>query len=457
MSARVPRTHPYVPNSAPEVRKAMLAEVGAGSVEEFYADIPAGLRLDRPLDLPEPLHSEAELAAHLEELLSRNTAVPPGRSFLGAGCYRHHVPAVVDEVVNRSEFLTAYAGEPYEDHGRFQALWEYQSLMAELLDVEVVNVPTYDGFQAAATALRMAGRATGRRRLLLVGDIDPDRLSRIGDYVRGVHDPERLPAEPQAVRAALAGGDVAAVYAQLTDHSGRVDPQLPAYVELAHEAGALAVVHVNPISLGVLAPPASLGADLTCGDLQPLGIHPSFGGGNAGFIASHDDPRLVAEYPSRLFGLAPTEVPGEYGFGDVAYERTSFALREEGKEWVGTAAALHGIAAGVYLALMGPHGMREIGETILANTAYARARLAEVPGVELADPEAVHFADFTLRYTGALTAAEISAALLERGLHAGTPAGQGRTDEREGRYCVTELHTRADIENLATALEEIVK
>ncbi|KJS60123.1 glycine dehydrogenase [Streptomyces rubellomurinus] len=452
MSARVPRTHPYIPNSAPDVRAAMLAAIGARGVEEFYADIPAALRLRRPLELPEPLRSEAELTAHLEELLARNTAVPPGRSFLGAGCYRHHVPAVVDEVVNRSEFLTAYAGEPYEDHGRFQALWEYQSLMAELLAVEVVNVPTYDGFQAAATALRMAGRATGRHRLVLVGEIDPDRLSRIHDYVRGVHELVPVPAEPAAVRAALADGDAAAVYAQLTDFSGRIDPELPDYIELAHAAGALAVVHANPLSLGVLAPPADLGADLTCGDLQPLGIHPSFGGGNAGFIGSPDEPRLVAEYPSRLFGLVPTEVPGEYGFGDVAYERTSFALREEGKEWVGTAAALHGIAAGVYLALMGPHGMREIGETVLATTAYARQRLAEVPGVDLADPGAVHFADFTLRYTGGRTAAEIAAALLERGLHGGTPAG-----EHEGRYCVTELHTRADIEHLATALEEIVK
>ncbi|GHF87565.1 glycine dehydrogenase [Kitasatospora xanthocidica] len=452
MSARVPRTHPYIPNSAPQVRQAMLAAVGAQDVEEFYADIPAALRLDRPLRLPEPFDSEARLVAHLDELLARNTAVPPGRSFLGAGCYRHHVPAVVDEIVNRSEFLTAYAGEPYEDHGRFQALWEYQSLMAELLDVEVVNVPTYDGFQAAATALRMAGRATGRRRLLLVGAIDPDRLSRIEDYVRGVHELHPVAADPRAVRAALTGGDVAAVYAQLTDHTGRVDPELPRYVELAHTAGALAVVHVNPISLGVLAPPASFGADLTCGDLQPLGIHPSFGGGNAGFIGSADDQRLVAEYPSRLFGLAPTDVPGEYGFGDVAYERTSFALREEGKEWVGTAAALHGIAAGVYLALMGPHGMREIGGTILAATAYARQRLAEVPGVELDDPDAVHFADFTVRYTGARTAAEIAEALLARGLHGGTPAGPD-----EGRYCVTELHTRADIDRLADALQEIVK
>ncbi|MFE4520136.1 aminomethyl-transferring glycine dehydrogenase, partial [Kitasatospora sp. NPDC056783] len=148
----------------------------------------------------------------------------------------------------------------------------------------------------------------------------------------------------------------------------------------------------------------------------------------------------------------PTDVPGEYGFGDVAYERTSFALREEGKEWVGTAAALHGIAAGVYLTLMGPHGMREIGTTILANTAYARQRLARVPGVEPVEPEAVHFADFTVRYTGERTAAEIAEALLALGLHGGTPAAAD-----EGRYCVTELHTRADIDRLADALQETVK
>ncbi|MFI1376030.1 aminomethyl-transferring glycine dehydrogenase subunit GcvPA [Streptomyces longwoodensis] len=445
-------THPYIPNASPPAREAMLAEIGAGSVEDFLVSIPQHLRMDGPLALPAPLRSEAELGAHMEELLARNTAVRPGRSFLGHGCYRHHVPAVVDEVVNRSEFLTAYAGEPYEDHGRFQALWEYQSLMAELLDTEVVNVPTYDGFQAAATALRMAGRYTGRRRLVLAGDIPADRLSRIHDYVQDAYELVRVPASPDAVRAELAAGDVAAVYTAVPDAAGRIEPCAPELVTLAHECGALAVVDVNPLSLGVLAPPASYGADLTCGDLQPLGLHPSFGGNHAGFIGSLDDERLVAEYPSRLFGLVPTGVDGEYGFGDVAYERTSFARREEGNEWVGTAAALHGIAAGVYLALMGPHGMREIGQTILANTAYARQRIAEVPGIAMPDPEAVHFADFTVVYEGERTAAQIAASLLERGIHGGTPV-----NERASRYCVTEVHTKADIDDLATALEELVK
>ena len=189
--------HPYIPNSVPEVRRQMLAATGASSVEDFYADVPGSIRLGRPLDLPPALRSEAELVRHVGGLLAGNTGTAEALSFLGAGCYRHHVPAVVDEVVDRGEFLTAYAGEPYEDHGRFQALWEYQSLMGELLEMDVVTVPVYDGHQAAATALRMAGRITGARRLLLVTAVDPDKLSKIEDYVRPVHDVVVVPVDPR--------------------------------------------------------------------------------------------------------------------------------------------------------------------------------------------------------------------------------------------------------------------
>ncbi|MBL1101768.1 aminomethyl-transferring glycine dehydrogenase subunit GcvPA [Streptomyces coffeae] len=460
MAERRPYIHPYIPNSVPTVRKSMLDAIGAADVEDFYADIPDAIRLKRPLDLPVPLHSEAELTRHVEGLLSRNTSTRQLLSFLGAGCYQHHVPAVVDEVVNRSEFLTAYAGEPYEDHGRFQALWEYQSLMAELLETDVVNVPVYDGFQATATALRMAARATGLTRLVVATAIDPDKLSKVADYVRPGHELVVVPVDPAtgradlaAVREGLDGGDVAALYAESPSYTGLIDPALAQLGEIAHAADALYVVGCNPLSLGVLAPPSAYGADITCGDIQPLGIHMSFGGGNAGFIATRDDEDLVAEYPSRLFGLVPTAVEGEFGFGDVAYGRTSFAIREEGKEWVGTAAALHGIAAGVYLSLMGPQGMREIGETILANTAYARGRLADVPGIEVPDPDAVHFADFPIRLTGSLTAERVSEELLRRGILGGTPLA----DSRALLFCVTEVHTRTDIDRLADTLKEIAQ
>lgn len=451
--------HPYIPNSVPEVKRQMLAAIGASSVEDFYADIPESIRLGRPLDMPPPLRSEAELTRHVGGLLARNTGTREALSFLGAGCYPHYVPAVVDEVVNRSEFLTAYAGEPYEDHGRFQALWEYQSLMGELLEMDVVNVPVYDGYQASATALRMAGRITGARRLLLVTAIDPGKLSKIDDYARPVHDLVIVPVDPDtglvdtaAVQAELAAGDVAAVYAEAPSASGIIDPALTSLAGLAHDAGALYVVGCNPISLGVVAPPSAYGADIVCGDIQPLGLHMAYGGLNGGFIATRDEEKFVAEYPSRLFGLAPTRVEGEYGFGDVAYERTSFAVREEGREWVGTAAALNGITAGVYLALMGPQGMREIGETIMANTRYALRQLAEVPGIEAPYADAPHFADFTLAFTGARTAAEVNEALLAHDIFGGRVLS-----ENKALYCVTEVHTKDDIDRLAGILEEIVK
>ncbi|MGI0519787.1 aminomethyl-transferring glycine dehydrogenase, partial [Microbacterium maritypicum] len=204
----------------------------------------------------------------------------------------------------------------------------------------------------------------------------------------------------------------------------------------------------DPIGYGVLTPPAVAGADIVTGDIQSLGLHQWFGGAHGGFIAVHDDPTFVMEMPSRLFGLATTDVPGEYGFGDVAYDRTSFAHREDGKEWVGTAAALWGIAAGVYLALMGPAGMAELGEVLLARTRYAQQALAAVPGVAL-DDDAVHLREFTVTFAD-VTAEAVVTALRASGIEPGVVV-----DEHRLLVCVTELTSQADIDTLAGALAEV--
>jgi glycine dehydrogenase subunit 1 len=459
------RNHPYIPNAIPGVRSEMLAAIGVASIDDLYADIPPSLRLGRPLDLPAPLRSEAELARHVEGLLDRNTSTREVLSFLGAGCFPHHVPAVCDEINGRAEFLTAYAGNPYEDHGRFQALFEYASMMGELLEMDVVNVPTYDGFQAAGTALRMAGRLTGRRRVLLPASMSRDKRSRILDYLRPDLAVDEVAVDRatslldlDALDAALAP-DVAAVLVENPTFLGSVETRAPEIARLAHAAGALVVGSVDPSTLGVLAPPAAWGAEIACGDIQPLGIHQQFGGGHGGFIATQDDPRLVAEFPSRLFGIAPTSVAGEYGFGDVAYGRTSFALREEGKEWVGTAAALWGITAGVYLALMGPQGMRELGETMMARTRYAMTLLAEIPGVRVPFAGQHHVKEFVVDLTATgRTVATISAALRERGVLFGADLTREHAWLGQGALvCVTEVHTRADIDRLAAELADAVR
>jgi glycine dehydrogenase subunit 1 len=431
----------------------MLDAVGAADEEEFYADVPADLRFEGLLDLPAPLEAEADLVRHVTGMLDRNRM---RLSFLGAGTYHHHVPAVVDEVVGRSEFLTAYAGEPYEDHGRFQALFEYQSLMADLLEMDVVNVPTYDGFQATATSLAMAHRITGRGRVVVASEVSPDLRSKVDDFVRPFLELLDVPpvggvADLDAV-ARLLDEDVAAVWVQTPSYTGAVEPALAELARLAHEVGGLLVVGTDPICLGVLAPPAAAGADIVCGDIQSLGIHPWFGGGHGGFIAVHDDPRFVMELPSRLFGLATTDVPGEYGFGDVAYERTSFARREEGKEWVGTAAALWGIAAGVYLALMGPHGMADLGRTILARTAYARARLTEIPGL-VPEGDALHFRELVVDTSGTgRTAQQLVDGARRHEVEPGVVIGTHRL-----LVCVTETTTQGDVDRLVRTLTTVLE
>jgi glycine dehydrogenase subunit 1 len=465
MSDPTPPVHPYIPNSIPRVRAEMLAAIGAAHVDELYAEIPDRLRFGGSLDLPPPLRSEAELVRHVGGLLDRNRSTRDLLSFLGAGCYDHHVPAVCDEINSRGEFLTAYAGEPYEDHGRFQALFEYTSMMAELLEMDVVNVPTYDGFQASATALRMAARATGRRRLAVVDSIGRDKRSKIADYCAPDLDLDLVPYDAArgtvdltALEAVL-GPDTAAIHLENPSYLGTVEVEATEAVRLAHAVGALAVVACDPSTLGVLAPPASYGADIACGDIHPLGMHQHFGGGHAGFIASADDPRIVLEYPSRLFGVAPTVVPGEYGFGDVAYERTSFAVREEGKEWVGTAAALWGITAGVYLALMGPAGMAELGASMMARTRYAMDRLAELPGVHIPFADGHHVKEFVvdLSATGR-TVAQVSAGLLERGILAGKDlSGEFPALGQSALFAVTEVRTQGDIDRLVEAMGEVLR
>ncbi|MET0726378.1 MAG: aminomethyl-transferring glycine dehydrogenase subunit GcvPA [Leifsonia sp.] len=450
-----PFIHPYIPNSAPETKAAMLAAVGAESVDEFYVDVPDEIRLGRALDLPDALLAEQDLVRHVTGLLRRNTPTTERLSFLGSGTYHHFVPAVVDEVIGRSEFLTAYAGEPYEDHGRFQALFQYQSLMAELLDMDVVNVPTYDGFQATSTALSMAGRMSGRRGVVVASDVLPDKLSRVRDFVSPNLDLTFVPtvdgtADVAAV-AALLSEDTAAVWVETPSRTGAVESAIRALADAAHAVGAVLVVGTDPIGYGVITPPADQGADIVCGDIQSLGLHQWFGGAHAGFIAVHDDPRFVMEMPSRLFGLESTAIAGEYGFGDVAYDRTSFAAREDGKEWVGTAAALWGIAAGVYLALMGPQGMADLGETLLARTRYAQLALSGIDGVELSDG-ALHLREFAVDTSGTgLPAQAVIDGLRRHGIEPGVAIAPHLL-----LVCVTEMTTQADIDRLTREIADLV-
>lgn len=459
------KNHPYIPNSVPEVQEEMLKEIGLNSLEDLHEEIPEALKLKENMNLPKAIASEYELRRHVEGILKRNKHCKDYLNFLGAGCAQHYVPAICDEVNSRGEFLTAYGGEPYNDHGRFQSLFEYESMVAELVDMDVVNVPTMDGAQAAATAIRMASRIADRKEVLVPKTMDREKFLIIKNYCSP--DITLVPVEYEMTTGQMDLSDLkkkisdktAAVFFENPSFLGFIEQNGQEISDIAHAAGALSVVSVDPSSLGVLAPPSHYGADIICGDLQPLGIHMNYGGGQSGFMATHDEEKFVMEFPSRLFGIAPTSVEGEYGFGDIAYDRTSFGHhREHGKEYVGTQSALWGITAGVYLATMGPKGMEELGQSIMQKSQYAVEKLGQIKNVKSSRFNNIGFKEFVVDFNATgKTVKEVNRMLLEKGIFGGKDLSVDFPElGQSALYCVTEIHTKTDLDRLATAIEEIV-
>jgi glycine dehydrogenase subunit 1 len=456
--------HPYIPNAAPVPRRKILDVLGVADAEALYDAIPASLRLHRPLDLPAPIRSEQELRRYIERILAKNAHAGSHLSFLGGGSWQHYVPAVCDEIAARGEFLTAYGAWPYSDHGKFQAMFEYQSLLGELLGMEVVSTPTYDAGCAAGSALLMACRLTGRAGILVAGTLGAERLSQVSGFTKPAarlatigSDPATGLVDLAALEAGLSG-DTAAVYFENPGHLGTIETEAAAIAELAHQSGALVVVCVDPSALGVLAPPSEYGADIAVGELQPLGVHMLGGGGLAGFIACRDDPAVVAELPTFLISMVPARDGQGFGFGVSTMERTSYDKRAAATDYYGTTQWLWGIVAGVYLSLMGPRGMRELGLGIMQRAQFAAARLGRIKGVAAPRLTAPFFKEFVVDFTATgRTAAEINRHLLTRGIFGGKPLGAEFPGLGESAlYCVTELHRAEDIERLASAIEEAV-
>jgi glycine dehydrogenase subunit 1 len=250
----------------------------------------------------------------------------------------------------------------------------------------------------------------------------------------------------------------AAVYFENPSYLGFIEDQGAEITKIAHAAGAQSIAGVDPISLGILTPPGSYGADIICGDLQSLGIHMLAGGGQSGFIAFRDEEIYIAECPLEIYSIVDTVKEGEFAFAEVRSERTSYGLRDKGKDWVGTASGLWTIGAAVYLSLMGPAGMREIGEVILKKAAYARNLLLTLPGVKPVFSQ-TNFKEFLVDFSGTgKTVAQINAALKEKKIFGGKDVSAEYPKLGQcALYCVTEIHTEADIQRLYNALQEVLK
>lgn len=456
-------SHPYIPNSQPDVKKSMLDYLNMESAEDIYKVIPSHLRFDGELDLPEAFESEYEMRKHVIELLNKNKNAMENLSFLGGGTWNHYVPSVVDTIASRDEFLTAYVGDAYSDHGKFQALFEFASMIGDLTDMDFVGNPTYDWGTAIGIALRMAVRMKDRSNVIVPDNIGPNRYLIIENYVGPFITIDKVKTDKETGRVnidslkELLNDNVAAVYIENPNYFGNVEIDGQTISDLVHKNGSEFIVGADPSSLGIFEAPANYGADITVGELQPLGIHMQYGGGLAGYVATRDEEEYVEELPMLVFGIASTDQEGEYGFGSVYYDRTSYASREKAKDFVGTATALYGISAAVYLSLMGPHGMKELGESILSKTAYLKQELSKINGVKIPH-DSLNFKEVLVNFdnTGH-TVDNINKILLERDIFGGINTKQTFPEYGESAlFAVTEITSKKDIDRLCQELSDIV-
>lgn len=459
--------HPFMANSVPDIKQGMLDSLGLASVEALFEQIPQAHRLQKLPELMGALRSEMSLGRHLRETLARNRNCNNTLSFLGGGCWQHHVPAICNEIAGRSEFLTSVWGTPSSDQGRCQAWFEFSSQLGELVGCEYVGLPVYSWGCAAGHALRMASRMSGRNTLLLPQIIDPERLAVIRNYcepdMANQLSLEFIAADPLTGGLDLAdlkaklGSHVAAVYLETPNYFGLIDGAAATVAELAHAQGAEFVVGVDPITLGVLAAPPDYGADIVVGTIQTLGIPMYGGGGLGGFIATRDEERYAREYPTLLISATTTQRPGELGFGLSLAEQSSYGLRENGKDWTGNSVYLWAIASAVYMSLMGPQGFVDAGELMLAQSHQAAQRLGELPGVSIRHGDGF-FKEFVVDFNASgRSVAQINRGLLARGIFGGHDLSQEYPAVGQSAlYCVTELHQDADIDQLVKALGEVL-
>ena len=457
--------HPYIPNSQPEIKKEMMQEIDIKNIDELYADIPEKYRLKKPLNIPEAL-SEFEVKRHVETLLSKNKTCNDMPVFLGAGCWPHYVPAVVKEIVQRSEFLTAYTPyQPEISQGMLQALFEYQSMICELTSMDVANCSMYDCASALGEAARMAARITGRREILIPKIIHPERAATLKVYAEppGIMI-EQLAYERENGQINLEdlknkiSDKTAAVYIENPSYLGFIETQVDEISEEAHAHGALFIVGVDPTSLGILKPPGEYDADIVIGEAQPLGNAMNFGGPLLGIFACRGDMNLIRQMPGRIIGLTTTMDGGGQGFCMALQTREQHIRREKATSNICSNEALCAVASAVYMALLGPQGLRELGETIMYKANYAMRLISEIDGVKAPIFKSAHFKEFTVNFDGAgLSVKEVHKKLLQHKIHGGKDISKevpklGQT----AIYCVTEVHSKEEIERLAEVLKEVL-
>lgn len=459
--------NPWLPNSSENIRRKMLDTIGVRNIDELFNDIPREIKIKKSLNvgLGKPL-SESEVKRFFESVVSENKASDEMVSFLGAGCWPHYVPALVKALANRAEFYTAYTPyQPEVSQGILQAIFEYQSIMAELLNLDVVNASMYDGATALAEAILMSIRITGKNAVIVPSTINPSYLRVIRTWL------QPRSTRIVQVRFSSANGQIdledlkmkssnefASVVIENPTYLGLIETQLNDIAQIAHDNKAILISCVEPISLGVLKAPGDYDADIAVGDGQPLGQGLNFGGPTFGFFACKWNDKFIRQMPGRIIGLTVTEDGKDEGYAMVSQTREQHIRRERATSSICTNETLCAVAAGIYLSMLGPSGLRKLCETILYNSYYAMKKLSEISGVKTPLFNAPHFKEFTVQFSGK-TVYEIHEKLLSKyGVHGGKTLKEEFPELGEtALYCVTEMHSKNDIDRLTDAIKTVLE
>jgi glycine dehydrogenase subunit 1 len=467
--SQLPTPHPFMANSAQGSYAEMMQVANVSDIEELFEQIPENHTYKQEWNFPPALKAESQLYRHLNGLLRKNISCEENLNFLGAGCWQHYVPAICDEMVTRTEFLTPVWGTPSSDHGRNQVWFEFESMLGELVGMEFVGLPVYSFGAAAGHAIRMASRLNNRNKVIVPESLDPERFAVIRTYcgfpeladfieiitVKMDRSTGRIDLKDLQSKV---GTDISAVYLENPSYLGVLESDSARISEIAHACGIEVIVGVDPISLGVISSPAEYGADIVVGTTQTLGVHMNCGGGVGGFIATRDEEKYAREYPTMQVSLTDTTVPGEMAFGLTLFEQSSYGSREHGKDWTGNSVYLWTVANATYMSLMGPSGFEKIGKLIIEMSHYAAARISEIPNVSVLWKEGF-FKEFVIDFSATnLSVAEVNRKLLQKGIFGGKDLSIDFPHfGQSSLYCVTEIHTQEDIEILVAALSEVTK
>ena len=432
-------------------RREMLAAIGVESVEDLFADIPEDVRLWRGLDLPDGM-AEQDVYAHLRDLAGRNVSCEAEVSFLGGGMYDHYVPALVDAIITRSEFLTPYTPyQPEISQGGLQVMFEYQTAISELTGLPVSNASVYEGPSAMGAAAYLAKLTNGRRRLVVSAGVHPHAREVLHTLSAGfgtevVEIPLRDGVTDPDALADAVDDQTSAVFLAQPNFLGAIEDLEP-LVAIAKPSGALLVCSCDPLTLGLLKPPGDLGFDIAVGEGQSLGNRLDFGGPSFGFFAATE--AHLRRMPGRIAGET-TDVDGRRGFVLTLQTREQHIRREKATSNICTAQALNALAGVIYLSWLGRHGLVELGELMVQRTAYARDRLTGLPGVRaLHDQPVVREFALTLDAPVDRVIERCAAA----GVNPGYALGRDYPDHPDGLLvAITEQRSRADIDRLADVL-----